>query len=399
MKQAGWNIQANFSSIAFKLWKALIPSLSIRYQHFDTRMLKKNEMSPDFPCKEYERKKNPYFKKWGFNVSQLDAAYYGAVSGVKADYYVTRSMAVHYIYPYLDRYDFVPAYMDKNVQKSLLRLPDSSIDVMTTEDVVYNSNGVYYAGDGREISETEAIDILQSYGEATILKPSVETYGGHGVQKVPAGLDAVGYKSLFKQYRKDFIFQRLVQQHPVMSQFNPTSVNTLRVVTYRKPNRERKILYSCVRYGGEGSVMDNVCSGGGFTGIDIETGKLRDRKRYCYLTTSIPALSNSIPNEIPYWKQIKEVALALHGRLPQLDIIGWDFAISPEGKPVLIEFNPRPGVGLQVAVGPMFSKEDLDELMAHVSKVKADYIALGSIHFQDKPDLRTVHLKFGELQL
>lgn len=399
MKQAGWNIQAKFSLILFKLWKASTPSLSVRYQHFDTRMLRKNEMSLDFPCKEYERKKNPYFKKWGFNVSQLDAAYYGTVSGVKADHYVTRSMAVHYIYPYLDRYDFVPAYMDKNVQKSLLRLPDPSIDVLTTEDVIYNSNGVYYAGDGREISESEAISTLLSYGGVTILKPSVETYGGQGVQKVPAGLDAVGYKSLFKQYRKDFIFQKVVQQHPVMSQFNPTSVNTLRVVTYRKPNRERKILYACVRYGGEGSVMDNVCSGGGFTGIDIETGKLRDRKRYCYLTTLIPTLSNSIPNEIPYWEQVKEAALALHGRLPQLDIIGWDFAMSPEGKPVLIEFNPRPGVGLQVAVGPMFSKEDLDELMAHVSKVKADYVALGSIHFQDKPDLRTVHLKFGELQL
>lgn len=53
-------------------------------------------------------------------MSQLDAEYYGEVSGVKADHYVTRSMTVHYIYPYLDRYDFVPAYMVKNTQKALL---------------------------------------------------------------------------------------------------------------------------------------------------------------------------------------------------------------------------------------------------------------------------------------
>lgn len=371
------------------------PTLSEKYQYFDTRMLKANEMAPDFPWKKYEKQKNHYFKKWGFDVSQMDAEYYGAVSGIKADYYVTRSMAVHYIYPYLDRYDFVPAYMDKNVQKALLHLPDASIDVQTTEDVVCNSNGVFFDGEGNEIDEEKAIALLIAYGKDTILKPTVETYGGHGVQKISVGATREEIKSLFKKYRYDFTFQKMVEQHEIMARFNPTSVNTIRVVTYRKPNRERKILYACVRFGGAGSVMDNVCSGGGFTGVDIATGKLKDRRRYCYLTTEIPILSDSIPNEIPCWEKIKEVALALHGRLPQLDIVGWDFAISPEGKPVLIEFNPRPGVGLQVAVGPMFSKEDLDELMEHVSKVKSEYVPLGVIQFTDRPDRKTVHLKFG----
>lgn len=383
------------SKVIFKLWQWVSPSLSEKYQYFDTRMLKANEMSPNFPWKKYEKKKNPYFKKWGFEVSQMDAEYYGTVSGVKADHYVTRSMAVHYIYPYLDRYDFVPAYMDKNTQKALLHLPDASVDVLTTEDVIYNSNGVFFDGQGNEIDEEKAIALLMAYGKDTILKPTVETYGGHGVQQIGAGVTREEIKSLLKKYRYDFTFQKMVEQHEIMSQFNPTSVNTVRVVTYRKPNRERKILYACVRFGGAGAVMDNVCSGGGFTGIDIATGRLKDRRRYCYLTTEIPMMPETAPNEIPYWEQIKEVALLLHGRLPQLDIIGWDFAVSQDGKPVLIEFNPRPGVGLQVAVGPMLSKEDLDELMEHVSKVKTEYVPLGLIQFADRPDRKTVHLKFG----
>lgn len=388
-------IKNKVSAFVFGFWTKVSPSLSEKYQYFDTRMLRKNEMSSDFPWKKYEKQKNLYFKKWGFDVSQMDAAYYSAVSGVKADHYVTRSMAVHYIYPYLDRYDFVPAYMDKNAQKALLHLPDASIDVQTTEDVVCNSNGVFFDGQGREISENDAVEVLVSYGKDTILKPTVETYGGHGVQKVSAGVTREEIKSLFKKYRYDFTFQKMVEQHEIMARFNPTSVNTIRVVTYRKPNRERKILYACVRFGGEGSVMDNVCSGGGFTGVDIVTGKLKDRRRYCYLTTEIPMLPDAMPNEIPFWNQIKEAALLFHGRLPQLDIIGWDFAVSPEGTPVLIEFNPRPGVGLQVAVGPMFSKEDLDELMEHVSKVKRECVPLGVIQFADRPDRKTVHLKFG----
>ena len=78
-----------------------------------------------------------------------------------------------------------------------------------------------------------------------------------------------------------------------------------------------------------------------------------------------------------------------------MGVVGWDLCLTPEEKPLLMEFNPRPGVGLQQAVGPMFSREDLDEIMRRVSKVEADYRPLGVIEFPDRPDLRTVHFKFG----
>ena len=129
--------------------------------------------------------------------------------------------------------------------------------------------------------------------------------------------------------------------------------------------------------------------------MDIETGKLLNRKRYSYFVMDVPFLPDSMPDRIPCWEELKAAALTLHGRLPQLDIVGWDFALSPDGHPVFIEFNPRPGVGLQQAVGPMFSREDLDELMAHVSKVKAGYRPLAILKFEDFPERRTVHLKFG----
>ena len=92
---------------------------------------------------------------------------------------------------------------------------------------------------------------------------------------------------------------------------------------------------------------------------------------------------------------MKDAALFLHGKLPHLNIVGWDFTLTPEETPVLIEFNPRPGVGLQQAVGPMFSKEDLDEIMEHVSMVKAEYRPLGILQYPDYPGRKTVHLKFG----
>ena len=388
-------IKNKIGKAVFRLWKMAAPSLSERYQHFDTRMFLANEMCKDFEWKKYVNKKNPYFKKWGFDVSQLDAEYYSYVSGIKADHYVTRSMAVHFIYPYLDRYDFVPVYMDKNTQKALLGLPNKNIDVDMPENVIANSNGVFFDGEDRECSEDEAMDILIKYGKDTILKPTVETYGGHGIILVSEKTTQDEYCQLFHKYKYNFTFQKIVKQHPVMAEYNPTSVNTVRVVTYRDFQKRRKVLYACLRFGGEGSVMDNVCSGGGYTGVDIQTGRLINRKRYTYYQMEVPKIPDTMPDEIPYWEKIKEAALLLHGRLPQMNIVGWDFTLSPEGKLILIEFNPRPGVGLQQAIGPMFSKEELDEIMEHVSKVKYDYYPFGKLSYVDFPDRKTIHTKFG----
>jgi len=109
----------------------------------------------------------------------------------------------------------------------------------------------------------------------------------------------------------------------------------------------------------------------------------------------VPMIPGDMPNEIPCWDKIKEMALLLHGRLPQLNIVGWDFSLTPDETPILIEFNPRPGVGLQQAVGPMFNKEDLDEIMRNVSKVECDYYPYGKLSFKDFPERNTVHVRFG----
>lgn len=379
----------------FEIWKGLAPALSSKYQYFDTQMFLENEMCPEFEWKKYVDKKNPYFKKWGFDVSQLDAEYYSRVSGIKADHYVTRSMAVHYIYPYLDRYDFVPAYMDKNAQKSLLHIPDANLDITMPEEVIYNSNGIFFSGEGQECSREDAVKILMDHGADMILKPSVETFGGRGVIKVPANVGKSHFEALIEEYGYNFTFQKIVEQHPIMAQFNPTSVNTVRIVTYRDFHRDRHVLYACVRFGGEGSVMDNVCSGGGYTGVDVMTGHLINRRRYSYYIMDVPLIPDTMPDEIPCWEMMKTMALILHSRLPHLDIVGWDFTLDSDGHPVLIEFNPRPGVGLQQAVGPMFPIDTLDEIMSHVSKVKSAYMPLGVIRYKDFPDRKTVHLKFG----
>lgn len=381
--------------LCFRIWTLIAPASSKRFQYFDTRMFLFNEMDPKFNWKKYEKKHNPYFKKWGFEVSQLDAAYYSRVSGIEANHYLTRSMAVHYIFPYFNRYDFVPAYMDKNIQGRLLGLPDEKYNILYPETVIYNSNGIFFKSSGEECSRNEVLEILESCESDIILKPTVETYGGHGVVRIKANSIDKNFSALMDKYKYNYIFQKAVVQHPVMAEFNATSVNTVRIVTYRGFDKKIKTLYAVLRFGGEGAVMDNACSGGGFTGINIATGELLNRKRYSYFLMDAPMLPTHLPNTIPFWERIQAAALTLHKRLPQLGIVGWDFSISPGGTPVLIEFNPRPGIGFQSAIGPIFSKEELDEIMAHVSKHQTKYRPFSVIRFSDYPERRTVHTKFG----
>lgn len=391
----GFRIWNKIGELTFRLWRCFAPSLQERYQQFDTRMFLANEMDTRFPWKRYVKKTNSYFEKWGFKVSQLDAEYYSQLSGIRADHYVTRSMAVHYIYPYLNRYDFVPTYMDKNTQCRLLGLPDERLNVLIPETIVYNANDVFFDCVGRVITRAEAVQTLVAYGCDTIVKPTIDTFGGRGVEKVLGGTSQEDYVLLFDRYGRDYTFQKVVEQHPAMAQLNPSSVNTVRIVTYRDFAGFHKVLYACLRFGGKNAVVDNVCAGGGFTGVDPVSGRLLDRKRHTYFVMDPPMLPDSCFNTVPCWEVLKGMALALHERIPQMAVVGWDFCLTPDEKPLLIEFNPRPGVGLQQAVGPMFTREDLDEIMRRVSKVKAGYRPLGVIEFPDRPDRRTVNLKFG----
>lgn len=389
-----YRLRKKFSKFSFKIWCKISPRLIEHFQDYDTYYFFRNEMDSSFPWKKYIEKKNTYFKQWGFDVPQLEAEYYSKVSGINANHYVNRMMVFHYIYPYLNRYDFVPAYMDKNIQKKLLCLPDKENDIVATKDIIYNSNGIFFTHSNEQCSEEKAIETLLHYGKPFIIKPTVDTFGGHGVEMISKDLTRETLLNIIKKYQRNFTFQEVIEQHSDLAKFNPSSINTLRIVTYCDFSLHYKILYACIRFGGEGSIKDNVCSGGGYTGIDCKTGKLLDKKIYSYHVSQPSDIVDQFPTVIPYWEKVKTAALKLHQRLPQLKVVGWDFAITPDGKPLFVEFNPRPGIGLQQAVGPMFSKEDLDELMVHISKSVLKQIPMGVTYFNDYPERKTLHDKF-----
>lgn len=391
-----FQLRKKVARLLFKTGEHIMPSVKERQFHFNNSFSLKQTINEEFPWRKYAYSESSFFAKWGIRVSQLDAAYYSYMSGIKADHYVSRMLMAHYLYPYLGRNEFVPAYMDKNIHKKVMRIKDTSngCKIYSTVDLVYNVNGVYFDGQDNEISKEQAVEIIKKYNKEMIIKPSLDTYGGHGVEVVHPTKDECSIIALLSTYNQNFALQELVEQHPDLATFNSTSVNTIRIVTYRKPNKQRKVLYAVLRFGGAGAIKDNACSGGGHTGINLNDGTLRDRLIYQYHNLEKVEMPKNLPKQIPSWNKIVETVLFLHGYLPHFDVIGWDISVRPDGDLTLIEYNLRPDPELQDCVGPMFSIEELNELMEHVSKSQIVTHRMCEIRYNEMPDRHSYYTKY-----
>lgn len=158
-----------------------------------------------------------------------------------------------------------------------------------------------------------------------------------------------------------WIAEELIKQTYYMAQWNKTSVNTVRLLSFSTSNG---ICFttSFIRTGREGAVVDNGGAGGIFAAIDEKTGVI--------ITDGMDELANSYVEhpdshvkfkgwKIPRWKELLETASALHSTVfPNIKYVGWDFALTDQGW-VVIEGNwgqfihqAATGIGLR----PIFDK-------------------------------------------
>ena len=141
------------------------------------------------------------------------------------------------------------------------------------------------------------------------------------------------------------MIQQCVKQHKDMAALNPTSVNTLRILSYRS-GMEVLIVYSVVRIGRSGQVIDNQCAGGISTTVTRD-GRLGKVAFGGYSEDNVMKTDTGVVLEdyqLPSYDKAIEMVKRLHLKLPYLNIVGWDIAIEEDGEPVLIEFNTHPGL-------------------------------------------------------
>ena len=267
--------------------------------------------------------------------------YFYSRTGVFTKEYVPNNIYHCELVPKANQHRLQGPLGDKNMCDLLF--PGENI----VHSILKNMNGYYYY-EGRPVSEEDAVALCSNL-DNVVIKPS-KLSEGKGVQVFSSkdgvtDLDGETVVQLFKEYKKDFLVQEWVHQHERMAALNPTSVNTMRILSYRS-GMEVLIVYSVVRIGRSGSVVDNQCAGGISTTID-DNGRLGKEAFGGFSTDNIDKTDTGIVLEgyqLPSYDKAIEMVQRLHLKLPFFNLVGWDVAIQENGEPVLIEFNTNPGL-------------------------------------------------------
>lgn len=152
--------------------------------------------------------------------------------------------------------------------------------------------------------------------------------------------------ALFDQYSgQSMMAEEVIRQCDALAQFNDTSTNSLRVVTFIDKNGEPFIMPgSILRLGRKGKIADNFHHEGIAAFVDNETGIVCtrgvDKKGNRYVVhpdSGIPIVGFQIPE----WERIKALAKEAALVLPGVRCVGWDITITDDGRIVFIEGNDK----------------------------------------------------------
>ena len=330
---------------------------------------KSHVMADDFNYKAHKKELSAYFESRGFKVSMMFDDYFSHLNGIHSDRYLSMDVYYFFVIPALNRPDFKDAYLDKNIYSELFP------QVKQPRAVIKNMHGVYYR-DGEQITMEKAVDAVVNVSGELMIKPTVETCNGEGVEQI-FNNEPEAIRGLFRHYDYNFVVQEKVRQHPDLSQVNPTSLNSMRLYTYRHLDGSYEYLYpyAHLRFGGKGAIKDNVSQGGGTCLIDRD-GLVDDRVfRFKHMEVTSLKEETGIENlVIPQYQRVIDTLIAMHKRLPYFDYVGWDVTVLPDGEPLLIEFNLAPSVeGPQMMAGPMFG-DCLDEVVQRASQASCSKV-------------------------
>ncbi|MGN8632063.1 sugar-transfer associated ATP-grasp domain-containing protein [Blautia sp. HCP3S3_G3] len=235
------------------------------------------------------------------------------------------------------------------------------------EIIAEKVNGFWLDKDFRGIQMEEILRKCREAGKI-IVKPAVDFGGGAGIFIWDAKKDATGrLEKYLLRTVIDTVIMVFLEQHREMKKLHPSSVNTVRTISFYYKN-EIRILSSVVRMGTGDSEVDNISAGGISAGIK-EDGRLKNvgfnKSGKRFLTHPDGAVFGEC--RVPCYEQICSHIREAHKFFPYFRLISWDFAVDCEGNPVLIEANLRNGEldFHQINNGPLF-RELTDEVLWEV---------------------------------
>ncbi|WP_339751698.1 sugar-transfer associated ATP-grasp domain-containing protein [uncultured Winogradskyella sp.] len=234
------------------------------------------------------------------------------------------------------------------------------------EVVVPNFNGLY--GDicnrtvviSNLLQETDSLDICY-YANLLFLSPNYEILNEEKIKKF---LFAKNEKVVFKVENsrqgkgiyifdeKSFdidvirnlgngVFQSFIEQHPFFSEFNNSSVATIRITSICDDNGNIDVNSGFFKFGRKGETHVQSASAI-YIHIDVKTGKLGEDAYFPNWETMKHLPDNDIPfagRVLPSFDACVAEVKRMHSRIPFIRCVGWDLIVDKDNKVKLIELN------------------------------------------------------------
>lgn len=281
---------------------------------------------------------------------------------------VPEDISATIIQPLLNPIEYRPYYQDKNMFDKIL-----SPEIMPVT-LLRGMHGKSFDVKYRSTEDVKSIiSKICREEERIFIKPSVNSSSGDaviGFNRADDGLlhslkdGTVFDENWLNNYKKDnpnYILQRGLKQHKDVAFYNTSSINTIRVVTYRSVTDEKShFLRAVIRIGKRGAFVDNAHAGGVFVGIDCNgiLGKYAC-DQYGNRYDSFNGIDfNGTCHFIPHFEQIIQFAEKVASQIHHARLVAQDICLQDNGEPCLIEFNLRafaPWV-FQFVSGSVFGK-------------------------------------------
>lgn len=309
--------------------------------------------------KEARKQAVDYFKPY-HNITTLFHAFYTEKTGKFYPNYIPDDLYYCYIDHYYNDWRTAPTIDNKCFYDKLFPT------VLQPESVLKRINNIWFDNEGNILTVDEALNVLCS--RELFAKYAECSEGGHGVFYIDSEEEAKAFLKRIENIKNDMIIQEPVRQHNELAKINPSSVNTVRVLSLLSEDGV-KVYSSILRMGRNGSKVDNASSGGITCGIS-EEGKL---KSVAY--TNKGELFEVHPDTqvkfsecfVPSYSNIVETVMDIHKCVPHFRLVSWDFSVREDGEPVLIESNLRYGEldFHQLNNGPVFG-DDTGKILGEV---------------------------------
>ena len=221
-------------------------------------------------------------------------------------------------------------------------------------EIVRNVKGIFTDSSLELIDEDVAVERILSFKQPVVFKKSVNSFGGHGI-RVCREYDEPIIRQQFDHFKNNFVVQEFLNQSEQTARFNPSSLNTFRVTSLLL-NGKLTVLGAWLKCGAKGTDVDNLTSGG-MGACVLPDGRLTYATNLNKLKIDFSPTGLRFEDcRIEHFDRIIEKAKQFHKRIPMISMIGWDFALDVNDKPVFIEANLKnpDTFPWQTTQGPIF---------------------------------------------